>query len=377
MKERKQEAVSIGGVDHETLETIVTSLYLSIITINVDNVQAIFAASTMFQMGQIHELCIQFLIDHLSEDNCLGLYKFAKYNDCPELEEATMQVLMNNFEQVIQAEELLNFELDELLDLIGHDHSKLTINAVKLYSIVLSWIKHDQEERQVHVDSLLEQIPLHLLPRDFLLENVLREQMFMNNLKCSRAIIEAMQFHLTAEVPATSGLAKSNSCLSIDKPSQMWKSKSTVELCSPKRKATKFKKVNKTRTFSSNSCILVAGGFSSSDTPMDSCVVFDPVSKCWLEVMSMNVQRSGLSVVALEDLVFALGGFDGDRNVASCESYNPVANEWTQVPSMKQAKSNFGSCQLNGIIYTTGGKSKSPRLEFGIQHCLCVFFCIQ
>lgn len=42
----------------------------------------------------------------------------------------------------------------------------------------------------------------------------------------------------------------------------------------------------------------------------------------------MHSQRCYVSVVELNGLIYALGGFDGKNRLNSAERYDPVTNQW-------------------------------------------------
>lgn len=68
----------------------------------------------------------------------------------------------------------------------------------------------------------------------------------------------------------------------------------------------------------------------------------------------MHSQRCYVSVVELNGLIYALGGFDGKNRLNTAERYDPITNQWTLIPSMNFLRSDAHACTLNGKIYITG-----------------------
>lgn len=68
----------------------------------------------------------------------------------------------------------------------------------------------------------------------------------------------------------------------------------------------------------------------------------------------MHSQRCYVSVVELNGLIYALGGYDGKFRLNSAERYDPTTNQWTLIPSMNYLRSDAHACTLNDKIYITG-----------------------
>ncbi|KAJ8867985.1 hypothetical protein PR048_031794 [Dryococelus australis] len=62
----------------------------------------------------------------------------------------------------------------------------------------------------------------------------------------------------------------------------------------------------------------VAGGFNGTEV-LSSVEVFDPVSLQWTLINPMSRCRSGVSLIAYEDRLYAMGGFDGSTRLDSGE----------------------------------------------------------
>lgn len=72
------------------------------------------------------------------------------------------------------------------------------------------------------------------------------------------------------------------------------------------------------------------------------------------QISPMHSQRCYVSVVELDGLIYALGGFDGKNRLKSAERYDPSTNQWTLISSMNFLRSDAHACTLNGKIYITG-----------------------
>lgn len=62
--------------------------------------------------------------------------------------------------------------------------------------------------------------------------------------------------------------------------------------------------------------LYIAGGFDGTSCLM-SAEMYDPLSDQWTVLAAMSIRRSGVSLVACDDRVFAIGGYDGQRRLES------------------------------------------------------------
>lgn len=68
----------------------------------------------------------------------------------------------------------------------------------------------------------------------------------------------------------------------------------------------------------------------------------------------MNTKRSYVSVVELNGLIYAMGGYDGKRRLESVERYDPKTNQWELLPDMDMNRSDAHACVLDNKIYIIG-----------------------
>ncbi|KAJ8946772.1 hypothetical protein NQ318_018981 [Aromia moschata] len=89
---------------------------------------------------------------------------------------------------------------------------------------------------------------------------------------------------------------------------------------------------------------------------MSSAEVYDTESKQWSYIPEMTSPRSGVSLVAYENTLFAIGGFNGYTRLATGEKYTPdVSAGWTEIPEMLTPRSNFATAILDEYIFVIGG----------------------
>lgn len=84
---------------------------------------------------------------------------------------------------------------------------------------------------------------------------------------------------------------------------------------------------------------------------------YDPKSDTWTNRSPMPTPRCHVAVVALDGLVYAVGGSstDGLIKYSTMEIYNPSTDTWSSAPGMPTGRHYIGAVALNGVLYAVGG----------------------
>lgn len=70
--------------------------------------------------------------------------------------------------------------------------------------------------------------------------------------------------------------------------------------------------------------------------------------------------------------VYAVGGFNGSLRVRTVDVYDGVKDQWTSIASMQERRSTLGAAVLNDLLYAVGGFDGSTgRSRVG---CCSTFF---
>lgn len=60
-------------------------------------------------------------------------------------------------------------------------------------------------------------------------------------------------------------------------------------------------------------------------------------------------------VVFMAGNVYAVGGFNGSLRVRTVDVYDGVKDQWTSIASMQERRSTLGAAVLNDLLYAVGG----------------------
>uniref|UniRef100_A0A1A9UII7 BTB domain-containing protein n=1 Tax=Glossina austeni TaxID=7395 RepID=A0A1A9UII7_GLOAU len=288
-----------------------------------ENVQAIYLTSDYFQMKWLKKRCVRFLKRHLKGTNCIQTRRFADKLSLKELYDHSHTYILNNFDMLIDNEELLLLTFEEILELIKDDQLSVKFEE-NAYKAAINWIKHNVKERKAHLLELMSHIRLCFVRTRFLTGYITKESLLKSNLQCNEFVIQALSYQL---MPPANEAAE---CLSENSPK-------------PKKIPT-----NRNGKF----YILFAGG-------MD---IASQTALCTNSRIVLIPDISGHSVISLNGFSYSVGGFNG-KNLNTAECYNPFTKQWSCIAKVNYARTNFGICTYNDCIYVMSGCGTSFSTE--------------
>ncbi|XP_016658903.1 kelch-like protein 2 isoform X4 [Acyrthosiphon pisum] len=111
-----------------------------------------------------------------------------------------------------------------------------------------------------------------------------------------------------------------------------------------------------------DNCIYAVGGYNDANNyyeHLNSVEVFDINTQQWRRVSSMSNKRSHFGVGILNNLLYAVGGYNGASYLKSVECYDPNLDKWNPVAEMSVCRYEAGVGVLNGVMYVIGGTNGS------------------
>ncbi len=114
-----------------------------------------------------------------------------------------------------------------------------------------------------------------------------------------------------------------------------------------------------------NGALYVIGGFTKSLLSVWKAVPtvyqYSPDTATWRELPQMPTARGALGVTVYQDRLYAIGGYDGERNTAVVEVFNPQSNNWSSAASMPTPRDHLAVTTVGSRIYAIGGR---PNLNY-------------
>ncbi|UYV69015.1 KLHL10 [Cordylochernes scorpioides] len=390
--------VTLPGVAAAMLRHIVDYAYTHKATIHWGNVHDLFQAADQFNVIDMVQDCVNFLVANMDPKNCIGIMKFARLFSCPPLKNAAYNYLMSNFVEVAQnSQELYKLTVGEMVDILSAEDLNVK-NEEIVWETALKWIAKDPASRSRYIVALMRCVRLGLLDSQYFIEEVKNHPYVVDNQACRPLVIETLKHLYDLEITTHrdgdvlipeiarprmphdvlfvmggwSGGSATSLIETYDCRTDRWMKKHFDRSHPTKEGRLQLPESDPTGPRAYHKCavidfdIFVIGGFDGMGY-FNSCRRFNTLTKEWREIAPMYVRRSiGLdilpqaistqvektsvdssctaarrhhmcqvarcrrcyvSVAVLDRVIYAMGGYDGQRRQNTAEKYDYKTNQ--------------------------------------------------
>jgi N-acetylneuraminic acid mutarotase len=109
-----------------------------------------------------------------------------------------------------------------------------------------------------------------------------------------------------------------------------------------------------------NGQLYVVGGFSPSQSnswaPVNTLYRYDPREDEWIALRAMPTARGALAVTVIHEKIYAIGGYDGNRNPEATEVYDPQTDTWNSVAPIPTPRDHLAVVSIGHRLYAIGGR---------------------
>ena len=143
--------------------------------LNTVNAEQIFKASSMLQISCLQDRCEEFLLNEVTKQNCVGIWRLARSYNCRKLDEKSHNVILKNFPYISASDEFQKMEADELLCIIK-SNKLCSPDEESVCDAVISWAKYDVTRKR-HFRDIFFNLRLALVSPDYLMNliNVVKD----------------------------------------------------------------------------------------------------------------------------------------------------------------------------------------------------------
>ncbi|CAN8010488.1 unnamed protein product, partial [Ixodes pacificus] len=368
-------AYPVDNIRGPIMAALLQFVYTNKVALSSENVLDMLLAAQRFQMDRIVQKCHEFLSRDISVANCIRILEFARENKHACLVDMAVTFVSRNFVEVSKmCQEFGRISFDDLKALLSSDELNLADEG-KAFSAVIKWTEADVATRHRFLPSLLSAIRFGLCKVSFLQEEVFSHPL-LDDVDCRAALepvhglLDQLELH---EGPRLINL--SHPMLRPRIPRQArpldvlfviggWSNGSATNLVeSYDCRANRWLIFPNDRDImprayhglvALDGLIYMIGGFDGSQC--FNCVrCFNPFLHRWTERACMHVARCYVSVAVLEGKIYALGGYDGDRRTNTAERYDPIINTWTLIAEMNDQRSDACATVVDNKVYIVGG----------------------
>ncbi|XP_065299331.1 kelch-like protein 10 isoform X3 [Dermacentor albipictus] len=360
----------VDGVRGDVMAALLEYVYTNKVSLNSDNVLSMLLAAQRFQIERIVQKCHEFLSKDISVANCVRILEFAREHKHPSLVDMAVNFISGNFIEVAKInQDFDRISYDDLKALLSSDELNLADEG-KAFSAAIKWTSADASNRHRFLPSLLSAIRFGLCKVSFLQEEVFPHPM-LDDVDC-RAVLEPVH-GLLEQLELHEGPRMINLTHPMLRPRIPrdvlfviggWSNGSATNLVeSYDCRANRWLIFPNDRDImprayhglvALDGLIYMIGGFDGSQC--FNCVrCFNPLLHRWTERACMHVARCYVSVAVLDGKIYALGGYDGDRRTNTAERYDPTTNTWSLIADMNDQRSDACATVVDSKVYIVGG----------------------
>ncbi len=196
----------IEGIDFDTLKAAVHFVYNGRVELTLKKTEKLIPASVRLQLPELTNMCKEFLIHKVDNDPsaCVDIHRIAKHNFLELAAGKVWDLMIDSFQEVSQTNAFKEMSESDLQAYISHERLNVA-NEDPVFEAVVTWVRHDAENRKGSFEKLMGNIKLSHCSQKFLGE-VVRTEELMQTAKCLRDLADAMYHHTTS--PQHSGKAR-------------------------------------------------------------------------------------------------------------------------------------------------------------------------
>ena len=365
--------IVLKDVNHEALKKIVEFVYTGEIEIYPQTAEAILTTSSYLELPTIVEACERYIANHLTFDNCIGIYSFARLHNLKDLFNNVEVYITKNFSSVTESEDFVNMKQEDLLKFVAMDQIAVR-SEEEVFHAVAKWLEHDPANRSEYVLLLFDHIRFPIMSLKFLRDVVSRNIMVSISQPCQAMLKQAMEYHQNPSVTSFTSPRKTlarksflgHICL-IGGVNNDGDTLNNVDFFIPHedqwREGTKMNCHRGRLAVALCNGHLYAIGGSQASMCLETVERYSPKFDIWEMVSPMNTPRRNCTAVVVGNLIFVLGGYNGSVFLRSVEVFSQNANSWTYQPAMIEARSELTAVFHEQHIYAMGGFNSKERLK--------------
>ena len=414
MKEGNEKLIKVEleEATESVMEDALEYLYTGNVTVVEGRAHNLIATANFLLLPSLKTMAANVLKDTLTTENCVFNYYFAEKYDCVELKDKCREVINTNFSVVMETEDFLKLDQKQVMEWVSNDD--VVVNEEEnIFKGIVRWVSHNKSEREGDFPELLHQVRLPFLSRDFLLDELLKDELITKDPGfCSNFVINAMKVVLSSsdspqqprkcQETHIDGIficggkralcyfpQKDMWCCLADSPFQDYEGHSLVEYKSNIYVADgETRRLGESHVFEFYSPLKNSWGTAqrNDDITDFTCLTvlkgdmyaicfanfpkkgricrYDSEKNCWQDMDAPPCLQDRACVVADEQFLYIIGGtLDwGASAVCTTNRFDPINNELEELADINWARYNASGAAMNGKVFIAGGQSSRKTI---------------
>ena len=408
MKEGNEKLIKVEleEATESVMEDALKYLYTGNVTVVEGRAHNLIATANFLLLPSLKTMAANVLKETVTTENCVFNYYFAEKYECVELKDKCRDVINANFSVVMETEDFLKLDQKQVMEWVSSD-DVIVKEEENIFKGIVKWVSHNKSEREGNFPELLHQVRLPFLSRDFLLDELVKDELITKNpVFCSNFVINAMKVVLSSsDSPQQPRKCQETHIDGIficggkralcyfpqkdmwyrlaDSPFQDYKDHTLVEYKSDIYVADgKTRRLGESHVLEFYSPLKNSWGTAqrSDDITDFTCFAvlkgemyatcfsewkrksricrYDSEMNCWQDMEAPPYLQDKACVVADEQFLYIIGGTmdHGEGAVCTTNRFDPINNKLEEVAGVNQARYNASGVAMNGKVFITGGQ---------------------
>ena len=375
--------LDIDDIDFDTLRSVVAYIYSGNVELTVEKTEKLIPASVSLMLPELTKECGNFLGERNSDtSDCIPVYKIAKANSLEDTAQKAWETMLDQFQDIITTnafKELTETEVQEYIS----DKDLNVASEDPVFEAVVTWVRHDMENRKDKFEKLLKNVTLLHCSLRFL-GDVVMEEPLVSTGGCFQYVAKALQQHASSPSlqmgtarghggQAGTQAGTNNALLAVcGDQYYIWREEEPNWV----KKSSGFQELTNSRACQTGDGIVFTGGQSNSNYYVKQCWKLSLPTLAYTAVSGdLKVARGLHASVCVGGRVYVLGGdgnsgalqsvggyigySDGAPALQSVEYLNEKTGSWCVTTDMPVALYAHTAVDYKHYIYVFGGVTES------------------
>ena len=193
--EKDQKTIELQPISPNALQLLLDAIYLSRITLHLDNIEEALRTGDFFRMSELTEACAKFLLEvDKTVETAIKFLKLAEKYDLNDVVENYFQFILGNFGQIVWSSSFLELPPWLLCAFISNDNLCVTYGEIEVFRAALRFLGYGKNA-DVKTYDVLKHVRFPQIPPAVLKEEVCKNEMVRKCPSTSELLEEAMKFH--------------------------------------------------------------------------------------------------------------------------------------------------------------------------------------
>ena len=330
MAEAAQEAVTLENISVETMNIILDYMYCGNVTLNRNQLMDIISACDYLQITELKEMCVSEAPSVIVRANVISWWRLAGKMNLDNIKGQCEEMITGDFYKVSRQENFVSLTHGELQHYIN-DITSDTIQSDDILDATMRWVNHDAENRQMHLQDLLQQLQLNKCSVLFI-KTVIKsyDKLLGQTPNVYKLLIDALVTISTKLMMATPQVMTRVLVLIGGREDEIsrvcWKlhqSNQVERLCDMPYRLRQHSVCKTPLGFA------VTGG--------ELCLMFIAVTQTWARMKNLPSKRTAHGSICISGILMVVGGWQDMNNSTSLQMMTIEEGTWEAGPDMPKA----------------------------------------